>query len=139
MCLTGRRINGERRSTGASPTCWRRSSGCMDAALELANEIAENAPLAVQSTRATFRAGVAEAVKAQTDHELVEQIVAAQDQGLRRGRPRRERTPAGQLRGGVKKDLTTNLTNHTNGAFAPPLPSRKVAPATCPGSTRRGG
>jgi len=27
----------------------------------------------VQSTRATFRAGLAKAVKAQTDHELVEQ------------------------------------------------------------------
>jgi enoyl-CoA hydratase/carnithine racemase len=35
--------------------------------------MAENAPLAVQSTRATFRDGLAEAVKAQTDHELVEQ------------------------------------------------------------------
>ena len=45
----------------------------MDAALALASEIAENAPLAVQSTRATLRAGLAEAVKKQTDHELVEQ------------------------------------------------------------------
>ena len=43
------------------------------AAMQLANEIAANAPLAVQSTRATFRQGIAEAVKAQTDHELIEQ------------------------------------------------------------------
>ena len=32
-------------------------------------EIAENAPLAVVATRATLRAGLAEAVKAQTDLE----------------------------------------------------------------------
>ena len=43
------------------------------AALRLAMEIAENAPLAVQSTRATLRQGLAEAVKAATDHELAEQ------------------------------------------------------------------
>jgi enoyl-CoA hydratase/carnithine racemase len=44
-----------------------------DAALRLAREIAEAAPLAVQSTRATLRKGIAEAVKAQTDHEFIEQ------------------------------------------------------------------
>jgi enoyl-CoA hydratase/isomerase-like protein len=43
------------------------------AAVRLAGEIAENAPLAVQSTRATVRAGLAEAVKAITDHEFIEQ------------------------------------------------------------------
>jgi enoyl-CoA hydratase/carnithine racemase len=35
-----------------------------------AAEIAENAPLAVQATRATMRAGLAEKVREQTDHEL---------------------------------------------------------------------
>jgi len=73
MCLTGRRIKGE------EALAW----GLVDrvvplaelraAALELAREIAEAAPLAVQATRATLRAGLAAAVKAQTDHELVEQ------------------------------------------------------------------
>jgi enoyl-CoA hydratase/carnithine racemase len=42
-------------------------------ALALAQELAENAPLAVQSTRATLRGDLAAAVKAQTDHELKEQ------------------------------------------------------------------
>jgi enoyl-CoA hydratase/carnithine racemase len=42
-------------------------------AVALAQEIAENAPLAVQSTRATLRQGLAAAVKAQTDHEFAEQ------------------------------------------------------------------
>ena len=42
-------------------------------ARRLVEEIAENAPLAVQSTRATLRQGLAAAVKAQTDHEFAEQ------------------------------------------------------------------
>lgn len=36
----------------------------------MATEIAENAPQAVVATRATLRAGLADRVKAQTDHEL---------------------------------------------------------------------
>jgi enoyl-CoA hydratase/carnithine racemase len=39
----------------------------------LAAEIAEGAPLALLSTRATMRQGLADAVKAQTDHESKEQ------------------------------------------------------------------
>jgi enoyl-CoA hydratase/carnithine racemase len=42
-------------------------------AFKLANEIAENSPLGLLSTRATMRAGLADRVKAQTDHELAEQ------------------------------------------------------------------
>ena len=44
-----------------------------DSARDLANEIAGCAPLAVQSTRATMRRGLADAVRAQTDHEFAEQ------------------------------------------------------------------
>lgn len=43
------------------------------AALTLAREIAENAPLALVSTRKTLRADLAAAVRAQTDKEAVEQ------------------------------------------------------------------
>jgi enoyl-CoA hydratase/carnithine racemase len=45
-----------------------------EAAWQFAREMATNAPLAVQSTRATIRAGLADAVKAATDHELAEQV-----------------------------------------------------------------
>jgi len=45
-----------------------------EAAWQFAREMATNAPLAVQATRATIRAGLADAVKAATDHELVEQV-----------------------------------------------------------------
>lgn len=43
------------------------------AALRLAREIAENAPLAIVSTRKTLRGDLAAAVRAQTDKEAVEQ------------------------------------------------------------------
>ena len=42
-------------------------------AIDLAMEIAQSAPLAVQSIRATLRMGLAEAVREATDHELAEQ------------------------------------------------------------------
>jgi len=44
-----------------------------EASLKLAAEIAENAPLAVQATRATLRAELAAQVKAQTAKEFVVQ------------------------------------------------------------------
>ena len=73
MSLTGRRIKAE------EALAW----GLVDevvpldqvraAAVALAREIAENAPLAVQSTRLTGRGGLAQAVQTQTDHEFKEQ------------------------------------------------------------------
>ncbi|HWF76621.1 MAG TPA: enoyl-CoA hydratase/isomerase family protein [Caulobacteraceae bacterium] len=73
LCMTGRRINGETAVEWGLGDVLAPLDKLLDTAVELASEIAENAPLAVQSTRATFRAGLAEAVKTQTDHELVEQ------------------------------------------------------------------
>lgn len=51
------------------------SGGAMAGAQQLASEIAENAPLATIATRATLRAGLADAVRAQLDHEYAEQAV----------------------------------------------------------------
>jgi enoyl-CoA hydratase/carnithine racemase len=73
MCLTGRRLTGEQALEWGLADVLAPLDELEAAAVRLAAEMAENAPLAVQSTRATFRAGLAEAVKAQTDHELVEQ------------------------------------------------------------------
>jgi enoyl-CoA hydratase/carnithine racemase len=42
-------------------------------ALALAAEMAAAAPLAVRATRATIRRGLADLVRAQTEHELAEQ------------------------------------------------------------------
>ena len=73
MFLTGRRVKAE------DGLPW----GLVDdvvplddlraAALRLATEIAENAPLAIVSTRKTLRGDVAAAVRAQTDTEAIEQ------------------------------------------------------------------
>ena len=73
MCLTGRRITGQEAYDWGLADVLAPLDELQAAALKLANEIAENAPLAVQSTRATLRAGLAEAVKARTDHEMAEQ------------------------------------------------------------------
>jgi enoyl-CoA hydratase/carnithine racemase len=73
MCLTGRRVKAE------DGLAW----GLVDevvplealrgAALTLAREIADNAPLAIVATRKTLRGDLAAAVRAQTDKEAVEQ------------------------------------------------------------------
>ena len=73
MCLTGRRIKGEEALAWGLVDQIAPLEALRGAALTLAREIAENAPLAVQATRATLRAGIADAVKHQTDLELVEQ------------------------------------------------------------------
>lgn len=73
MCLTGRRVTGEEAVAWGLGDVLAPLAELEAAALKLAGEIAENAPLAVQATRATLRAGIAEAVKARTDHEMAEQ------------------------------------------------------------------
>ena len=73
MFYTGRRITGEEALAWGLADVLAPSSALRDEARKLAAEIAECAPLAIVSTRATMRRGLAEAVKAQTDHELAEQ------------------------------------------------------------------
>jgi len=73
MCLTGRRIKADEALVWGLVDEIAPFESLREAALRLAREMAENAPLAVESTRATMRAGLAEAVRTQTDHELIEQ------------------------------------------------------------------
>jgi enoyl-CoA hydratase/carnithine racemase len=73
MCLTGRRIKGDQALAWGLADEIAPLDGLRDAAIALAAELAENAPLAVEATRATLRADLAAAVRAQTDHELAEQ------------------------------------------------------------------
>jgi enoyl-CoA hydratase/carnithine racemase len=73
MCLTGRRIKGDEALAWGLADALSPLEDLREETLALAREIAENAPLAVEATRATLRADLAAAVKAQTDHELVEQ------------------------------------------------------------------
>ncbi|MGH7248165.1 MAG: enoyl-CoA hydratase/isomerase family protein [Pseudomonadota bacterium] len=73
MFYTGRRITGEEALAWGLADSLVAPEKLRDSARALAAEIAENAPLAIVSTRATMRAGVADAVKAQTDIEFREQ------------------------------------------------------------------
>ena len=73
MLLTGRRVSGEEALQLGLVDMLTDSDNLRAEALKLAAEIAENAPLAVKSVRATMRQGLAEAVITATDHELSEQ------------------------------------------------------------------
>jgi enoyl-CoA hydratase/carnithine racemase len=85
MLYTGRRINAEEAVAWGLGDVLAPADRLHDAAWELAAEIAENAPLAVRSTRATMRRGLADAVKAQTDHEFAEQSWLFQTQDHQEG------------------------------------------------------
>ena len=73
MCLTGRRIKAEEALAWGLVDVVVPLEELRAAALTMAREIAEAAPLAVQATRATLRGELAARVKAQTDHEFLEQ------------------------------------------------------------------
>jgi enoyl-CoA hydratase/carnithine racemase len=73
MFQTGRRLKGDEALAWGLVDQLVPLEELRGAAIALAQEIAENAPLAVQATRATMREGLGAAVKAATDHELEEQ------------------------------------------------------------------
>ena len=73
MFYTGRRIGGEEAYAWGMGEVLTDQSNVRNAALTLAKEIAESAPLAVQSVRATMRGDLAAAIRTATDHEFKEQ------------------------------------------------------------------
>lgn len=85
MFLTGVRINGETAFEWGLADVLTDKENLRAEAVKLAAEIAENAPLAVVSVRATMRAGLPEAVKRQTDHEFLEQHRLQQTEDHREG------------------------------------------------------
>lgn len=85
MCLTGRRIKADEAFNWGLVDEVVPLEGLRNAALKLAHEIAENAPLGVQSTRATLRDGLAASVKSQTDREAREQAVLRKTKDFQEG------------------------------------------------------
>ena len=73
MFFTGCRIGGEEALQIGLADKLVAQDEVRNAAVAFAREIAENAPLAVTSVRATVRDGLADQVARQTDHELKEQ------------------------------------------------------------------
>jgi enoyl-CoA hydratase/carnithine racemase len=73
LLYTGRRLTGgEAKAIGLADVLVSQQE-LRAAALALAAEIAQSAPIAVMSMRATLRRGLADAIAAATDHELSEQ------------------------------------------------------------------
>ena len=93
LFMTGRRINGETAYEWGLADILTDADDLRPAAARLAAEIAENAPLAVESVRATMRQGLPEAVQAATDWENAEQarLQKTEDhkEGVRAGAERR--------------------------------------------------
>lgn len=90
MFMTGRRIDGATAYDWGLADRLTEHSQVRAEALNLAAEIAENAPLAVVSVRATLRDGtgestLADAIKRQTDHEFAEQFRLQQTEDHREG------------------------------------------------------
>ena len=73
MCLTARRVKAEEGLPWGLVDEVVPLEHLREAALRLATEIAENAPLALVSTRQTMRPDLAAAVRAQTDKEAEQQ------------------------------------------------------------------
>jgi enoyl-CoA hydratase/carnithine racemase len=74
LFMTGRRIDGETAFAWGLGDVFTDTDKVREAAILLAREIAENAPLAVVSVREQVRPGLADAVRATTDNEGREQF-----------------------------------------------------------------
>ncbi|MDC0662979.1 enoyl-CoA hydratase/isomerase family protein [Marinobacter sp. SS21] len=85
MLLTGRRINGQQAYDWGLADVLTDLASVRQEALALAQEIAQGAPLAVESTRATLRAGWVEALQRQTEHEFHEQAWLARTEDHQEG------------------------------------------------------
>ena len=94
MFLTGRRVKAEEALAWGLVDEVAPLADLLAAAQTLAAEIAENAPLAVLATRKTLRQGLAEAVRAQTNHEHAEQTILRATEDFAEGvRAVQERRP----------------------------------------------
>jgi enoyl-CoA hydratase/carnithine racemase len=85
MFYTSRRVTGEEAYRMGLANVLVPQDQVRAEAFRLAQEIAENSPLGLMSTRATLRAGLADRVKRQTDHELAEQTWLRQTEDHREG------------------------------------------------------
>lgn len=85
MFYTGRRLNGEEAVKIGLADELVPLDQVRARAVALATEIAQSAPLAVQETRATVRAGLADKIKAATDHELIVQSQLRETEDFKEG------------------------------------------------------
>jgi enoyl-CoA hydratase/carnithine racemase len=99
MFYTSRRVTGEDAFKMGLANVLVPQDQVRTEAFKLAGEIAENSPLGLMSTRATMRAGLADRVKAQTDHELAEQTWLRETEDFKEGIKSTEERRAGNFKG----------------------------------------
>lgn len=85
MFYTSRRVSGEEAHKMGLASVLVPQAEVRPAAIALATEIAENSPLGLIATRATMRAGLADRVRAATDHELKEQDILRKTEDFKEG------------------------------------------------------
>ena len=85
LLYTGRRVKGDEAVAMGLADELVPQAAVRDRAEALAREIAGSAPLAVQSIRATLRAGLAEEIARITEHELAEQSRLRSSEDFREG------------------------------------------------------
>lgn len=85
LFFTGRRINGETALEWGVADVFAQVSEVRESAIALAQEIAENAPLALISLRQQLRPGLREAVQAATDREGREQYYLTRTEDHKEG------------------------------------------------------
>lgn len=85
MFYTSRRVKGDEAHRMGLADVLVPLGEVRDAALDLAREIAGCAPLGVMATRATLRQGLADRVRAATEHELEEQTRLRRTEDFREG------------------------------------------------------
>jgi enoyl-CoA hydratase/carnithine racemase len=85
MFYTSRRVPGDEAKAMGLADVLVPQDEVRSAALALATEIAENAPLGLVSTRATMRGDLAERVRAATEHELAEQTALRTTEDFKEG------------------------------------------------------
>ncbi len=85
LLFTGRRVKGDQAVDMGLADELVPQGQVRERAHELAREIAASAPLAVQSIRATLRAGLAEEIARITDHELAQQSKLRTSDDFREG------------------------------------------------------
>jgi enoyl-CoA hydratase/carnithine racemase len=85
MLYTSRRIPGDEAHAMGLADVLVAQDQVRAAALKLAAEIAENAPLGLLATRASMRGDIADRVRAATEHELAEQTRLRQTEDFKEG------------------------------------------------------
>jgi enoyl-CoA hydratase/carnithine racemase len=85
MFYTGRRVNGELATQWGLADVLTAQDNVRNEAHALAVEIAQNAPLAVVSTRKTMRRDLAQQVKLHSDHEDREQTWLSRTEDFQEG------------------------------------------------------